>query len=250
MSFLLETKDLSVRFGGLMALDGVTLQVREHEILGVIGPNGAGKTTLFNTICLAVKPTSGEILFRGKRINDIKQYQIAKIGIGRTFQIVKPFSELSVMNNVIAMLGLNNYGSIWHSLKKYGTKENRDKADVLLDLTGLRGHGDEMAKNLPLGMLRRLEIARALALDPSLILLDESFSGLSSEEAGWLMELILKIRTEGKSIVLIEHNMKVALALSDRWVVLDYGRVIASGKPEEIVKNDWVIKAYLGEKIC
>lgn len=248
MSSLLETKNLSVKFGGLMALDRVSFEVVEQEILGVIGPNGAGKTTLFNTICLVVKLTSGEIFFKGKKINDIKQYEIAKIGIGRTFQIVKPFSELSVINNVVAMLGIRNYGSILHSLKKYSTKENIDKASELLNLTGLWDYGNDTAKNLPLGMLRRLEIARALALNPSLILLDESFSGLSYEEATRLMELIFKIRKDGKTIILIEHNMKVAMALSDRMEVLEYGKQIACGKPDEIVKNDRVIQAYLGER--
>jgi len=231
-----------------MALDRVNIDVLEQEILGVIGPNGAGKTTLFNTICLVVKSISGEIFFKGQKINNIKQYEIAKIGIGRTFQIVKPFSELSVVNNVVAMLGIRNYGSILHSLKKYGTKENIDRANELCNLTGLGGHGNDTAKNLPLGMLRRLEIARALALNPSLILLDESFSGLSYEEATRLMELVLKIKEDGKTIILIEHNMKVAMALSDRMEVLEYGKQIASGKPDEIVKNDRVIQAYLGER--
>jgi len=156
MSSLLETKNLSVNFGGLMALNRVNIEVMEQEILGVIGPNGAGKTTLFNTICLVVKSTSGEIFFKGKKINDIKQYEIAKLGIGRTFQIVKPFSELSVINNVVAMLGIRNYGSILHSLKKYSTKENLAKARELLDLTGLGGYGDDTAKNLPLAWIPML----------------------------------------------------------------------------------------------
>ncbi len=243
-----QTKNLCVSFGGLMALNNVNIEVKPQEILGILGPNGAGKTTLFNTISRAVKLTSGEIFFKGKKISDLKQHKIAQLGIGRTFQIVKPFSELSVINNVVAMLGIRDYGSIWRSFKKYGTKENLEKARELLRVTGLKDHENDIAKNIPMGMLRRMEIARALALNPSMLLLDESFSGLSYEETNRLMELIRKIRDGGKTIILIEHNMKVALSLSDRIDVLDYGSPIASGTPDEIVTDERVIKAYLGEE--
>jgi ABC-type branched-subunit amino acid transport system ATPase component len=245
---LLQTRDLSRGFGGLLALNAVSIEVFPREIFGIIGPNGAGKTTLFNLLSGTLACSGGEIRFKGSRINGLPPHRIASLGIGRTFQIVRPFGELSVMDNVLAGVGSRHCGRLVDALAPRGRSACRAEARAILARTGLTAYERETAANLPLGLLRRLEIARALGLCPDLILLDESFSGLSHAEARSLLDLIRSLRTEGMTIILIEHNMRITMELCDRIAVLDRGAKIAEGTPREIQNDAAVIAAYLGDE--
>ncbi|MDR3254542.1 MAG: ABC transporter ATP-binding protein [Synergistaceae bacterium] len=244
---LLEVHGISVVFGGLRAVDDVSFEIHDREILGLLGPNGAGKTTCFNAISGVYPPTLGDILLDGARTNGAPPHGMARLGVGRTFQIVRPFSGLSVRENVIVALGGPRYrGNLLRSLTSWRKKGIADEAGAILDRVGLLDVADRTSGQLPIGSLRRVEIARALALSPRLLLLDESFSGLRSTEIAQIEELIRSIREDGVSVLLIEHNMKVAMGLSDRVVVLDHGRKLAEGKPSEVASNQAVIEAYLG----
>jgi branched-chain amino acid transport system ATP-binding protein len=245
---LLEVSGLSKEFDGLRALDGVSFSADEAEILGVIGPNGAGKTTLFNIISGIFPPSNGKISFQGKTIHRLKTHQISRLGIGRTFQLVRPFQNLDVETNILVASGHPYYPSFRKSFAPYRKPEILGEVQKLIDRTGLQTYARQIAKNLPLGIKKRLEIARALALKPRLLLLDKPSGGLRFEESDQLMKLIRQIREQGIGVLLIEHNMQVIMDLCKRIVVLDHGSKIAEGSPEEIRSNPQVIQAYLGKE--
>ena len=234
---LLDVKKVSRFFGGLSALTNVSFEVNKGDIVGLIGPNGAGKTTLFNVVNGFYKPSKGEVFFRDRTISGLKPHQICQQGIARTFQVVKPLQRMSVFDNVLASAFLRTASRV----------EAAELARDILQFTGLSEERNTISKSLPLGMRKRLEIARALATQPELLLLDESFAGLNPTELNESIQIIRKIREKGITIMIIEHHMKVIMSLSDRIVVLNYGEKIAEGTPQEIRHNPLVVEAYLGE---
>ncbi len=234
---MVDVRGVSRFFGGLAALTNVSFTVEQGEILAVIGPNGAGKTTLFNVVNGFYPPSKGEVFFKGNKISGLKPHQICQRGIARTFQVVKPLQRMSVMDNVIASA----------FLKAPKRTEAEAVAADMLRFTNLLEDRNVISKGLPLGKRKRLEIARALATQPEMILLDESFAGLNPTELNESIEIIKKIKEKGITIMIIEHHMKVIMAISERIVVLNYGEKIAEGSPEEIRNNAEVVEAYLGE---
>jgi branched-chain amino acid transport system ATP-binding protein len=237
---LLELKEVNKSFGGLKAVSEVSFQLNGGEILGIIGPNGAGKTTLFNVITGFLKPDSGEVWFNGEKIVGLKPHQICQKGMVRTFQLVKPFVELTVLENVV-VAALNRAKTI---------KEAREKALRTIDLVGLKEKTNTLSSGLTLGHRKRLELARTLATEPKLLLLDEVMAGLTPTEVDELIRLLREVNHRGVTILLIEHVMRGLMALSKRVVVLNYGQKIAEGVPGEIVKDRQVIEAYLGEEFA
>ena len=235
---ILEVKNLTKSFGGLMAVNDVSFQVEEGEIVGLIGPNGSGKTTTFNCINQFVPITSGDILFKGKSIVGLKTHQICHLGIGRTFQVVKPLAGVTVLENVTAS-----------AFCRVNTiKEAKDEALEVLEFCNLADQSDKLAKSLTIAGRKRLEIARALATKPELLLLDETASGLNPAELDEAIDLIKKIRDDGISILIVEHIMKVIMTISDRIHAINFGQTIAEGIPQEVANNQAVIEAYLGEQ--
>lgn len=236
--FLLELKEVSKSFGGLKAVSRVSFNLKAGEILGIIGPNGAGKTTLFNIITGFLRPDFGEIRFNGENMIGLKPHQVCQQGMVRTFQLVKPFLEMTVLDNV-TVAALNRAKTI---------REAREKALQVIEFVGLKEKKDTLATGLTYPHRKRMELARALATEPSLLLLDEVMAGLNPTEVDELIRLLKKVNDQGVTILLIEHVMRGVMALSKRVIVLNYGEKIAEGVPEEVVKNRQVIEAYLGEE--
>ncbi len=255
MAELLKVDDISMVFGGLRAVSNLTMHIDEGELIGMIGPNGAGKTTAFNMITGVYTPTEGDIYFNGQKSSGKKSYQVTQMGMARTFQNIRLFSELPVIDNVKIAYNMHVSYNLADAIvrdKKYLQEEDliTQKALDLLKIFHMEDKAYEMAKNLPYGQQRRLEIARALATEPKLLLLDEPAAGMNPQETKELMEMIRWIRDEFKlSVLLIEHDMNLVMGVCERIYVLEYGCLIAEGNPEEIKHNKRVIEAYLGEEV-
>jgi branched-chain amino acid transport system ATP-binding protein len=238
---ILEGKNLTKNFGGLVAVAGVDFFVDQGEVLGLIGPNGAGKTTLFNLISAALVPNPGTITFKGKNITRIKPYKVSRMGIARTFQTVKIFSNMSVFDNV-------RVGALFGTSTRLSSAEADRVTSELLSFVELSGQGYSLAKDLTLANQKRLEVARAMATRPELLLLDEMMAGLTYTEVAQAMDLVEKIHKKGITIIMIEHVMKAIMSVCDRIIVLHHGKKIAEGTPQEIAKNETVVEVYLGEQ--
>ena len=249
----LEIQNVTMQFGGLKAVDNASMEVHEDEIHALIGPNGAGKTTMFNVVTGVNIPTSGKVIFNGRDITRCSPHQVAAAGITRTFQNLQVFEGMTSLENVMVGRHLhtrsNLFNVILHTPKMVREERScRKKSEELLAYVGLGGKEDVLAASLPYGQKRLLEIARALATEPQLLILDEPAAGMNPTESLRLMELVRKIRAGGVSVLLVEHNMKVAMELSDIVTVLDHGQVIAEDVPEVIQRNPQVIEAYLGKE--
>jgi branched-chain amino acid transport system ATP-binding protein len=248
---ILNLKNLTIKFGGVTALNSVNLELKEGEILALIGPNGAGKTTVFNLITGVYKPTSGNVFLGDLAIDGKKRHHITKLGIARTFQNIRLFGDMTTLENVITGTDVRNkvglIGSILGTPRsRREEKASTAKAYEILKFIGIDEYADRLAKNLPYGVQRRLEIARALGTEPKILLLDEPAAGFNPQEKVELAAIIKKIRDAGYTILLIEHDMSLIMGISDRVVVLDFGQKIADDLPSVVQNNPQVIAAYLG----
>ena len=248
---LLTVEGLTVSFGGVNALDGVSFTINRGDIFGLIGPNGAGKTTCFNAITGVYEPSAGTVHFDGKPLTKVKRHEITRRGIARTFQNVRLFGEMTALENVVVGTDARHktsvFGAAFRTPRHY--REERDAVDrgmALLEFVGIGARAAEKARNLPYGDQRRLEIARALATEPKLLCLDEPAAGFNPSEKVALMELIGKVRDDGYTVLLIEHDMRLVMGVTERIVVLEFGRKIAEGTPREVRDNPAVVAAYLG----
>ncbi|MFF1633773.1 ABC transporter ATP-binding protein [Leifsonia sp. NPDC058248] len=249
---IVEVKNLTVKFGGLLALDDVSFDIKRGEILGLIGPNGAGKTTCFNAMTGVYKPTSGDVLLEGKSIKGQKQHQITRLGLARTFQNIRLFGEMSALENVVVGLDARHRTSVPGALVRSPRHIREEKSAIergmaLLEFVGIADLATTASRQLPYGYQRRLEIARALATDPKVLCLDEPAAGFNPAEKEDLMDLIRTIRADGYTVLLIEHDMRLVMGVTDRIVVLEFGRKLADDIPSVIRNDQRVIAAYLGE---
>ena len=249
---ILEAEDVRKEFGGLVAVDSVDFRIPVQQVASLIGPNGAGKTTFFNMLTGVYKPTSGRITFDGVDVTGKPPHAITKLGVGRTFQNIRLFPQMTALENTLVGMHSRLSGGIFRSIlrtpgQRREEREARERGRELLAYCGLTGREDTYARNLPYGDQRRLEVARALATEPKLLLLDEPTAGMNPQETAVFMRFVESLRSDRLlTVLLIEHDMRLVMGVSDRVSVLDYGRMIAEGTPEEIRRDDRVIEAYLG----
>ena len=251
---ILAIEHVAVHFGGLIAISDMNFEVGEGELVSLIGPNGAGKTTAFHVITGFLKPTKGRVMFRGTSLNGLKPHEVTSLGLVRTFQRTSVFDKISVFENVLIGLHRRTAASLFGTLlslpkERHAEAELREKAWEILKLVGIDHQADELGGSLPYGDQRLLGVALGLAADPSALLLDEPVSGMNATETARFVNLLNKLRERGKTILLVEHDMPMVMGVSDRIVVLNYGRIIANGTPTEIQNDPEVIQAYLGQGV-